>query len=147
MVTLSENLLTDEVRPVLVADCARFTHEEVPAKRGLIGLAVKGIFQTLASMKPHFVPSMVDGLIDNWISELEPCWETFGRDGEEDFSVWLAAHRQDVAERLRGVTDGRARATPHATLRKFYERLRPKAQAQVAEAVPGLGRVVGKHLD
>lgn len=146
MVTLAEKLLVDDVRPTLVDDCARFIQEEVQAKRGLGGLAIKGVFKTLRSMKPDFVPAMVEGLLDDWITELEPCWERFGQEGAEDFPGWLASHREEVAERLLRVTDARARSTPHGSLRRFYEKLRPKAQEHVVAAVPGLGRVVGRHL-
>jgi hypothetical protein len=51
-----------------------------------------------------------------------------------------------VADRLLEVTDARAKKVENRAVGAAYEKLRPSAKDHVITAVPGLGRVVDKHL-
>jgi hypothetical protein len=145
--TLKEQLLTDGVRPALVRECAELVDQEVSHRGGLSGLAVKGAYKTVKALRPGFVPGVINGLLDEWVAELEPFWESFGaRANGASFERFLEDKRDEVAEHLLRVTDRRARVSVHKTAAKLYERLRSSAKQNVAAAVPGLARVVRRHL-
>ena len=63
MPTLKEILLVPGNRPKVIADCVKVIEEEVDAKSGLTGLAVKGAFAVVKAVKPGFVPEAVDHML------------------------------------------------------------------------------------
>jgi hypothetical protein len=144
---LKDVLLTPTTRPRLVTDCARLIDDEVDRKSGLSGFALKAAFKTVKAVKPGFIESVIEGLLDEWVDKLEhhyARWDGEGRSGT--FGSFCARDAANVAERLLEVTDARARKGGHATVIGLYNKLRPSAKDHTSAAVPGLGRVVDKHL-
>lgn len=144
--TLSETLGNEPIRAKLIADCAGLIDEEVRAKTGLTGVAIKGAYGTVKRIKPRFVTETIDGLLDDWLAKIEPYHETWLAGSEESFADFLTARSEDVADDLLSVTDERAETTRHRTAKKAYEKIRPSAKRNVTDAVPKLGRVVEGYL-
>ena len=146
--TLSERLLKPDTRPNLVRDCVTELEEEVASQRGLKGLAVKGGYKTVKAIKPDFIPSVLNVLLDEWTVALEDKYQTWN--GEADngsFGAYLLGQKDLVAERMLGVTDQRAERSSHLTARKIYFKLRPSAKNQVVNALPRVTRVLDRYLD
>ena len=143
---LFESLGAEPTRSKLIADCARLIDEEVKAKTGITGVAIKGAYGTVKRIKPRFVTETIDGLLDEWLAKIEPYHATWKGGSEESFADFLTARSEDVADDLLSVTDGRAETTKHRTAKKAYEKIRPSAKRNVVEAVPKLGRVVEGYL-
>ena len=72
LATLAEYVAKSPVRERVVADCVALIDEEVKSKGGLSGVAVKGAYGTVKTIKPRFVPEVVDTLLDDWVGKLEP---------------------------------------------------------------------------
>jgi hypothetical protein len=147
MSTLKEKLLEPSRRPQLVRDCARLLDEEVDRKSGLSGLAIKGAFKMVKGVKPGFVESAIDGLLDAWVDKLEGHYGSFVAQGSSGtFGAFVSRDCHGVAERLLEVTDARAKKVDNRAVVSLYDKLRPNAKEHVVAAVPGLGRVVDRHL-
>jgi hypothetical protein len=144
--TLSKTLGAEPIRSKLIADCAGLIDEEVKAKSGFTGVAIKGAYGTVKRIKPRFVTETIDGLLDEWLAQIEPYHQTWRSGSEESFTDFLTARSEDVADDLLSVTDGRAETTKHRTAKKAYEKIRPSAKRNVTDAVPKLGRVVEAYL-
>ena len=145
MPQLKDKLLTPAQRPALVRDCAKLIDEEVDRKSGLSGLAIKAAFKAVRAIKPGFIESVIEGLLDDWVEKLEGHhgkWLEAGAVGT--FGAYVARDVSGVAERLLEVTDARAHKADRPVA-SMYDRLRPNAKDHVTTAVPGLGRVVDKH--
>ncbi len=145
--TLHSRLLAPETRPRFLADCQRLLDEEVSAKKGFGGIAVKGAYSAVKAIKPGFVEGVLDVLLDEWVAELEPeytAWRSGGASGQ--LSTHMLARRDAVAERLLQVTDRRAAATRHTTAKKLYDKLRGGAKAQVVEALPKIAALVDRYI-
>ena len=146
MASLIETLSVDGKRPVLVRACCDLIDDEVARKSGLKGLAVKGGFKAIKAIKPGFIADVVDNLFDEFVAQLEPYFEAWCLESSGSFGQHLLARDREVADSLLEVTDGRARTTKMATVKKLYHRLRPAAEGHVREALPGMASIMDTHV-
>ena len=51
------------------------TIKKVADKSGLTGLAIKGAYKVVQSVRPGFVRQVVDGLLDDFLSALDPIYQ------------------------------------------------------------------------
>jgi hypothetical protein len=144
---LKDKLLTPDNRPNLIRDCGRMLDEEVDRKSGFSGLAVKAAFKMVKAVKPGFIQSVIDALLDDWVAKLEGHFERWqsGPPGRT-FGTFVAADATAVAEKLLEVTDARAHKIDNRGVAKAYSALRPSAKDHTSQAVPALGRVVDRYL-
>ena len=147
MAELKDFVCSDDNRASVVRDTAQLVDEEVRAKGGFSGAAIKLGYKTVKAVKPGLIPNVVDGLLDNFTSRLQPFfadWDGAGRSGS--FSSFMTSKERDVANALLGVTDDRAKVVQNKTLKKAYGKLRPKGEEHVTAAVPGLGRLLDRYI-
>jgi hypothetical protein len=131
-------------KPAIVADCCTLIDEEVAAKGGLSGLAVKAGYAAVKGVKPGFVREVVEKLLPEFSTQLDPLWDEGKKAGNaEDF---LKANRSRVADALLSVTDQKSKYAKSSVVRGTYEKLRGSAKKNVEEAVPRLGRLLTKHV-
>lgn len=142
-----KSILTDPARrQQVVRDAERLLDDEVNAKSGLSGLAIKGAFKVVKGARPGMIPDVIDGLLDDFASRLDPFYQAhLTNAGGKSLVDAFTSRKGEIADALLGITDDRARTTRHTTLKKAYEQLRPQGKKNVEEAVPGLARLVEKH--
>jgi hypothetical protein len=144
--TLADYVGASPTRERVVADCASLVDEEVKSKGGISGVAIKGAYGTVKTIKPRFVPEVIDALFDDWVAKLEPYYAKWRSAGSGSLAEYLTARSEDVAEDLLKVTDERAGRSKHKTASKLYGKMRPSAKRNVAAAVPRLGALMEKHV-
>ncbi len=140
---LTETLLDATKKPTLIADCCKLVDEEVAAKSGLSGLAVKAGYSAVKGIKPGFIQQVVEKLLPDFAKQLDPIWsEGVERGNPVDH---LNANRSRVADALLSVTDARAKTAKSSVVRGTYEKLRGSAKKNVEDAVPRLSKLIEKH--
>jgi hypothetical protein len=145
--SLTEQLLSEPTRPRVVAECVTLIDKQVKAKTGLKGVALKGAYGVIKTIKRGFLPGVVDSLLPDWLGRLEPYYQTWlGEKKPDSFSEFVIARSDEVAEELLAVTDGRAENTKHKRAKKYYFKMRDKAKENVVEAIPDLSRLIERHL-
>jgi hypothetical protein len=144
MPTLTEVLLVPGNRPKVIADCGKVVEEEVDAKGGLTGLAVKAAFAVVKAVKPGFVNEAIDHMLDDFVSRLEPFWAD-AQAKNEPIGPLMNARAGQVADALLAISDERAGRAKNQTLKKAYEKLRPTGKKHVEVAVPRIGRLIAKY--
>lgn len=149
-VILKAALLDSDRRGYVVDDLAALVDDEVKDKSGLSGGMIKAGYAAVKKIKPGIIWGAINTLLDDFVEALEPHWTAYcasppGPPSTADFGAYLAAHPQPVSEALLGVTDRRAQSSSRQAVTSVYSKLRPKAQENVIEALPRLGRVVEKH--
>jgi hypothetical protein len=144
MPTLTDILLVPGNRPKVISDCVLLIQEEVDAKGGLTGLAVKGAFALVKAVKPGFVAEAVDHMIDDFVKRLEPFWAE-AQAKNEPIGPLLSARAPQVADALLAISDERAQRAQNPNLKKAYEKLRPTGKKHVEAAVPRVGRLIQKY--
>jgi hypothetical protein len=142
---LKDQLLVPARRGAVIADCVTLIEDQVAAKGGLSGLAIKGAYAVVKAVKPGFVRDAVDHLLDEFVARLEPFHEA-ALAAKQDVAAYFAGHPAEIANGLLGVTDARAERARNPTVKKAYERLRPTAQKHVETAVPAVGKLVARHV-
>ncbi|MEM6274222.1 MAG: hypothetical protein AAF735_03180 [Myxococcota bacterium] len=142
---LKEIVTTEAKRPAVIADCVDLIDREVKSKRGLSGVAVKGAYGVVKAVKPGIIREAVDRLLDPFVDRLDPYYQSWRGEERGAFETYLASRKREVADALLGVTDERARKADNRTLKKAYEKLRPKAMDHVGDAVPGIAQIIQRH--
>jgi hypothetical protein len=142
MSSLVEKLAKDPVRPRVLDDCVELIEAQVKQK----GFIIKSAYATIKAIKKRFIPETVDGMLDDWLTKLQPHYDRWSAQKTSTFSDYMIARSDDVAEDLLSVTDERAAKTSHTTAKKMYDRMRDGAKKNVVEAIPALGKMLEKHL-
>ena len=144
MSTLTEIVLVPGTRPKVVADCVQLIDEEVAAKGGLSGLAIKGAYMVVKAVKPGFITESVDHMLDDFVRRLEP-FHTEAQQKNEPIGPFLSSRAGTVADALLAISDERAARAKNQTVKKAYEKLRPTGKKNVEVAVPRIGRLLAKY--
>ena len=136
------DVLNDQAkRASITEDVCRLVDEQVGNQRGISGVAVKAGYKLVQGVKPGFVRNVVEALLPEFAAALEPFREQAVTQGQSVAS-YFDAHSQEVAEALLAVTDGRAQASKHGSVKGAYGKLRGSARKNVERAVPGLGKII-----
>ncbi|WP_183092582.1 DUF6918 family protein [Nocardioides stalactiti] len=143
--TLSQQLLAKKTRPAVVADLVAVVKDEVKAKKGFSGTAIKAGYGAATKIVPDLVERVVRRLLPEFAAALDPFWIDFAAAGGGDFGAALDARGPEVATALLGVTDAKVEGSGREPIKKAYRALRGKADTHVQAALPRLGKALQKH--
>jgi hypothetical protein len=144
---LRQILLAPDIQPYVVADCQALIEQQVSAKSGVSGTAVKAAYKTVKSLAPGYLHGRVESYLPELIAGLEPYWADYTASGASGFGDYLVKRGDEVSEALLSVTDARARTTQRPTIGKAYGAIRGSAAKHVAAALPDVGSLVQKYAD
>ena len=143
--TLDQMLLAPDVQPNVVADCLTLIDQEVAAKSGVSGAAVKLAYKTAKSFAPGYLQSKVEDMVPDMVHQLEPFWADFVGSGAGEFGDYLVKRGDEVSEALLSVTDAYAATGTRPVILKAYRTVRGGAAKHVTAALPNLGAMVQKY--
>ncbi len=136
-------LMADPARKErIVDDCVRAIDEEVRAKGGLSGMALKAGYAAFQKMKPGMTRAGVVRLLPDMLPVLDRHWAEGAADPERHFRE----HKGRIADELLAISDAAAAASHHTVLVKLYRSLRSTAHEHVAHGVPRLFGLLRSHL-
>lgn len=130
-------------KAAIIKDCCTLIDEEVGAKGGLSGLAVKAGYAAVKGIKPGFIAEVVDKLLPEFATAIDPVWVDAKK--EPNPVSFFTNQKSRVADALLAVTDAKSKNAKSALVRGTYEKLRGSAKKNVEEAVPRLGALLAKH--
>jgi hypothetical protein len=143
--TLQEILLAPDTQPDVIADCQKLIEQEISAKSGVSGTAVKAAYKTANTFAPGYLKSKVEQFVPEMVVQLEPFWADFGASGSAGFGDYLVKRSDEVSEALLAVTDARAAGCERPTILKAYKAVRGSAAKHVTAALPSLGSLVQNY--
>lgn len=143
--TLQDLLLTEDVRPQVVADLQTLVEQEVGDKSGISGTAIKAAYKTVTAFASGIIHDAVDTLLPESLANLQPFWDNFTVSGGADFGDYLAKNGEAASEALLAVTDERARNSTRGTIRKAYNLVRGSGVKNVETALPRIGALIQKY--
>ncbi len=131
-------------RKQIVDDCATLIDGEVSDKSGLSGLAIKAAYGTVKGLRPGMIQAAMDGLLDDFSAKVDPFWQECQAQ-KANPRVFFSGKKSEIANALLGITDERAKRTPHKVLKGAYEKLRPMGVDHIGVAMPRLADLMVKH--
>ena len=140
---LSEALADKDKKGQIVSDCAVLIDEEVNAKGGLSSLPLKGGYKAVKSIKPGFISHVLDQLLPEYATKVDPIWAEGVTDGKP--VEFFQKNRSRVADALLSVTDEKAKRAKSGLVQSTYSSLRGTAKKHVEDAVPRLSKLLEKY--
>ena len=144
--SLHSALLQESNRGALIADCEALLRSEVANKSGLGGIAVKGAFGLVNRIRPTFVQEAVNGLLNDFVKQLEPFYSDYQQSSNEGFGQYLNDHSKNVALALLQAADHKVENAAQPGIIKAYKKLRMTGEKHVQLAVPGIGAILEKYV-
>lgn len=133
-------------RTIVIDDTTRLIDEEVRAKSGITGMALKGGYKVVQKLKPTMIEEAVDHLLDDFTAALDPLYQQYLVDPQAaNFERFLASHDEQAAHDLLSITDKKAERADNRVLKSTYKKLRGQAERHVRQALPGVGRLIDRH--
>lgn len=140
---LSDGLLNPDKKTMVVDDCCNMIEAQLASKSGISGIALKTAFSALKGVKPGYIPYVVEQLLPQCCTALDPIWSEGVQNGNP--VAYLDANRSRTAEALLGVTDERVKSAKRPIVRGTYDKLRGSAKKHVEEAVPDFAKIIDKY--
>lgn len=141
--TLREALADPTRRERVVLDGVRVVDEEVAAKRGLSGVALRAGYAAFCKVKPGITRAAVERLLPHMTEAIDRHWASACASG--DPRRWFREHAGAVADDLLAVTDGLADRATNRVLVRLYRSLRGAAREHVISSVPRIPELVERH--
>ena len=135
--TLQEILDDPQAKARFITAASQVVRDEVAAKSGLSGMAIKGGFKAIQRIRPDVVEGALEMLLPHFAPALEPYVARAQASG--DVASYFAGHASEIAEAMLQVTDARAAHAKNAVMKKTYAALRSQAHQHTTEAMPRVG--------
>lgn len=140
---LHDAMKDETVQVKVVADCARLMDEQVAAKGGISGMAIKAAYGVMKGMGADYIPSTLHALLPATIDVLDPLWVEGVAVG--DPVAHMTQHSDRAAEAILGITDARIEHSNNKVVKGAYGQLRKSVKGDLAAAVPGLAKIIGTY--
>lgn len=140
------SLLTDTKRDAVVADLAALADAAVSRQSGISGTAIKAAVSAARKIDADIVVKGVNRMLPDVLGDLQPHWQAFQGDAEQDFGTFLAGRNDAVVDSLMAVADRNAESITVAPLAKAYNALRGKGAKLISPELPEFGRILQKHM-
>lgn len=131
------------VKANIVADCTQLMDEQVAAKGGLSGMALKTAYKLIKGIGPKYVEGAIGRLLPEAFKALDPMWEEGLQNGTP--VDYLIQNRSRTADLVLSVTDARMANKGEGILRSTYNKFRKSVKGDIEEAVPGLAKIIGNY--
>ncbi|MEO1521144.1 MAG: hypothetical protein AAFU78_10245 [Cyanobacteria bacterium J06633_2] len=140
---LHETIQNKEVRTSIANDCASLIDEQVAAKSGMGGLALKATYGVVKGVGKEYIPGAIGRLLPDAFAALDPIWVEGVQSG--DPVNYLSQHRTRTADMLLSVTDTRIEKSNNKIVRSAYNKLRNSVKTDVEASVPGLAKIIHSY--
>jgi hypothetical protein len=141
---LCDSLNDKQTKTSIVADCVKLIDEQVAAKGGLSGMGLKAAYGAVKGIKPGYVQIAITRLLPETFAAIEPIWKEGLQTGNP--VEHLIQNRSRTADMILGITDARIQKSSNSIIRSSYKQFRKSVKGDVENAVPGLAKIIGNHV-
>lgn len=143
---LTARLLAPRVKNQLNCDCQALIKQRVAAQTGLSGNVVKSSFALLLRWRPGFLARAIDRLLPSFCHAMEPFYSAWRRQNQQSWPDFLATKSDQAVAALLQVSDAQLETHPSTRIKKIYYKLRPRAERELALALPSLAALTVNYL-
>ncbi len=140
---LSDGFLNPDKKAMLIDDCCKMIDVQLASKSGISGIALKTSFAALKGVKPGYIPHIVEQLLPQFLTALDPLWNEGVENGDPVGHFVIS--RFLVADVLLSITDQRVKGVNRPLVRGTYEKLRTSAKKHVVDGIPDFAKVIDKY--
>jgi hypothetical protein len=140
--TLIELAKDKTAKARLVQDCTVLIDQQVAAKGGLSGLALKTAYKVVNGVGPSYIPGAIGRLLPEVLRALDPLWAEGLQAG--DPVAYLTQNGSTTADTILSVTDARIKHSG-GVVKSSYNQLRKSVKGDVEAAVPELAKLIGNN--
>lgn len=140
---LSEKIQNDAVRASIADDCAKLIDQQVAAKGGLAGIAMKTAYGVIKGIGASYISGAISRLLPDTCKAIDPIWQEGTEAG--DPVKYLSENSDRTADSILSVTDARIETTNNGVVSATYKKLRKSVKNDVEAAVPGLAQIINSH--
>lgn len=141
---LTNKIKDKSVREGIARDCTHLIDEQVSAKGGLSGIALKATYGVVKGVGGDYVSGAISRLLPEAMAALEPIWNEGEAAG--DPVSYLSEHSDRTADILLSTTDARIAKNGGGIVGASYHKLRQSVKPDVVTAVPKLAKIINKHI-
>jgi hypothetical protein len=141
---LSDQTSDQTTQENLATDCAKLVDEQVAAKSGISGLALKAAYGVVKGVEPSYISGAIQRLLPDALAALDLMWDEGIQSG--DPVQHLIQNRSRTADMLLSITDAKIERSKNGIVRSSYGKFRKSVKSDVEEAVPGLAKILGTHV-
>lgn len=140
---LRDQVQDEETQASIAADCAQLMDQQVAAKTGISGLALKTAYKALKGIGPGYIPRALESLVPQALDALDPMWAAGLQAGNP--VEHLSQNSAETADVLLGVTDNKLSVAKNKIVIATYKKIRKSVKGDVEAAVPGLAEILGNY--
>ena len=140
---LSEKIQDEAVRANIVADCTKLIDQQVAAKGGLSGMAMKAAYGVIKGIGADYIPGAINRMLPDTCAAIDPIWQEGTASG--DPVKFLSENKDRAADSILSVTDSRIATTDNGVVSATYKKLRKSVKNDVVAAVPELATILNSH--
>ena len=135
-------------RKIVVQDTVTLIDDEVQSKSGLSGMAIKGGYAAVKKLKGgRMIDKAVEILLDDFTGALSPLYDSYrAQEQHKRFADYLKLHETTATQALLQITDDRIQQAENRLIISTYKKLRSQAEKHVSDALPGVGRMIDRHV-
>ncbi len=127
----------------IVQDCTVLIDQQVAAKGGMSGFALKTAYKVVKGVGPTYIPGAIGRLLPEVFKALDPMWAEGLHAG--DPVAYLTQNSALTADTILSVTDTRIQHSG-GVVKSSYNKLRNSVKGDVEAAVPELAKIIGTHV-
>lgn len=142
---LSHKLQDQRVAASIAADCTQLIDDQVSAKSGISGLALKAAYGVVKGLSADYIPGALQRLLPETISAIEPMWDEGMQVG--DPVSHLIQNSDRTADAILSATDARIERASNKLICSSYNKFRSSVKGDIVAAVPGFAQILGKHAN
>lgn len=139
---LNDTLQDQTTKANIAADCAKLMDEQVAAKTGFSGMALKTAYKVVKGVGQGYIPAAIGRLLPEAFKALDPMWQEGLQTG--DPVGYLTQNSARAADTLLSVTDNRI-SRADGIVRSSYNKLRKSVHGDVEAAMPGFAQIIHNH--
>lgn len=140
---LSDKIQDQETRAKIADECAQLIDQQVAAKKGLSGVALKTAYRAIKGLGAGYIPKALRNLMPQVLEAMDPMWDAGLAAG--DPVAHLSQNSSETADVLLGVTDTKISKARNKVVVATYKKVRNSIKDDVEAAVPGLAQIFGSY--
>lgn len=141
--SLNDYLGDAAVQENVIADCRQLMDDQVAAKKGIGGIAIKAAYKVIKGLGPDYLSKAIAGLLPPICTALDPIWQEGVQNG--DPVGHLSENKSQTADAVLSVTDVRIEQSSNKPVKGAYNKLRKSVKGDVEDAIPGLAKIIGTY--